>query len=195
MEKEIDLAGIMQFTGADIESLRHLMYNLVAPKIIEIGCWSGYSTVHLASWAKERGGHVWSIDTFDGRGSTLENITDKYKPYTAMLKNLKTFDVEDTVTILAGSSDDRINDVPDDCNMLFIDGDHRYNQVKKDLDNYDPKIKHGIICGHDMDNLKWDEKYINVDTHDNVHHGVTKAVSEKYGKFIWLPRSIWATFK
>jgi len=185
----------MQFTGDDLASLEHLIYNMKKPRIIEIGAWSGFSTVHLGTWAKRRGGHVWTIDTFDGRGSTLENEIPKHDPYKSMLGNLKEYDIEDTVTILKGTSDDMVRKVPNNCNMLFIDGDHRYDQVKKDLDNYDPKIKRGVICGHDMDSLKWDEKYINVDVHNNVHHGVTKAVTEKYGKFMVIPRTIWLTFK
>lgn len=36
--------------------------------------------------------------------------------------------------------------------FIYIDGCHRYENVKQDLNNYYPKIKKGgMICGHDYD--------------------------------------------
>lgn len=194
MNKSIELAGVLQFDEKDLLSLMHLMWNLDKPRVIEIGCWSGFSTVYLATWAKKRGGHVWSIDTFDGRGSDLpEKKLDD--PYACLIRNLERFGVTETVTIIKGASDDVVGSVPGDCTMLFVDGDHRYFQVKNDLDNYGDKIKHGIICGHDFNGTKWDDKYINQDHHEYYHHGVAKAVIEKFGRVLCLPKSIWATFK
>ena len=47
-------------------------------------------------------------------------------------------------------SDDAVKDVPDVIDYLFIDGDHCYKQVVKDLKNYAPKVKAGgIVAGHD----------------------------------------------
>ena len=193
-DNEIELAGVLQFDEQDVYSLQHLLWNQVQPRIIEIGCWSGFSTVYLATWAKQRGGHVWSIDTFDGRGSDLpeKKIGD---PYECMMRNLQRFNLVDTVTVIRGESDKSVALVPDDCTMLFIDGDHRYDQVKRDLDNYGDKIKHGIVCGHDLNGIGWDEQYINQDHHDYYHHGVAKAVIEKFGKVLILPKSVWVTFK
>ena len=51
--------------------------------------------------------------------------------------------------------------------FLYIDGDHRYEHVKNDIDNFLPKMKmHGIIAGHDY----------------NVYEGVNRAVTERFRK-------------
>lgn len=79
--------------------------------------------------------------------------------------------------IIRKKSDDAVNDVPDIIDFLHIDGDHEYEQVIRDINNYMPKIRPGgIISGHD---------YI-------LRPGVVKAVDElfmgrvKFGDdFIW----------
>lgn len=67
-----------------------------------------------------------------------------------------------------------------DWDMVFIDGDHSYDQVKKDIDNYSPLIRQGgILSGHDI----------------TVFEGVDKAVYEYQktsGKELkTLPGNIW----
>lgn len=54
--------------------------------------------------------------------------------------------------------------------LLFIDGAHHYEQVKRDMLNYWPKIKvGGILLGHDYSRQK-------------LHRGVVKAAREIFGK-------------
>ncbi len=54
-------------------------------------------------------------------------------------------------TLLQGDSTVVHNSVPDDSfDAVFIDGNHSYEYVKKDLENYYPKVKDGgIIALHD----------------------------------------------
>ena len=53
-------------------------------------------------------------------------------------------------------------------NLVYIDGDHSYESVKRDIKLYLPKIRHrGVIAGHDY-HEKWP--------------GVMKAVDEQLGK-------------
>lgn len=50
--------------------------------------------------------------------------------------------------------------------LLFIDGDHTYDGVLKDIEHYEPKVnRNGIVLFHDY-NSSWD--------------GVKRAVDEKY---------------
>ena len=52
--------------------------------------------------------------------------------------------------IVKKRSDDALDDVPDNLDFVFIDGHHRYEQVKRDISNYFKKVKKGgIIAGHD----------------------------------------------
>lgn len=45
---------------------------------------------------------------------------------------------------------DAANDIPNELDFVYIDGDHRYEAVKKDLELYYPKVKvGGLFSGHD----------------------------------------------
>jgi len=57
---------------------------------------------------------------------------------------------KDRVTLIRKQSDAAVNDVPDVIDFVHIDGDHRYEQVVRDIKNYMPKIRSGgLISGHD----------------------------------------------
>lgn len=43
-----------------------------------------------------------------------------------------------------------IDDVPNELDLVYIDGNHDYDNVKRDIECWSPKVrKGGIICGHD----------------------------------------------
>ena len=51
-----------------------------------------------------------------------------------------------------GFSADVVDRIPNDIDFVYIDGNHSYDFVKKDIELYYPKIKEGgIIGGHDFD--------------------------------------------
>jgi len=46
-----------------------------------------------------------------------------------------------------------VNDIPNNLDFVYIDGDHNYEAVKKDLEMYYPKVKKGgLFSGHDYAN-------------------------------------------
>ena len=50
------------------------------------------------------------------------------------------------------TSDDAIDDIKEQVDFVYIDGDHSYNVVKNDLELYIKKVKpDGIIAGHDFE--------------------------------------------
>jgi hypothetical protein len=58
------------------------------------------------------------------------------------------------VTFIHKTSDDAVNDVPCDIDFCYIDGNHSYDYVKRDIENYYPKIKNGgVIGGHDFSTI------------------------------------------
>ena len=68
---------------------------------------------------------------------------------------------------------DRLSDKSMD--LIFIDADHSYDSVKKDILAYSPKLKdHGILAGHDID-----------------YPGVNKAVQELIKEFDIGPDNVW----
>jgi hypothetical protein len=55
------------------------------------------------------------------------------------------------ITFIHKTSEDAVNDVPSEIDFCYIDGNHNYEYVKKDIENYYPKIKSGgVIGGHDF---------------------------------------------
>jgi len=57
----------------------------------------------------------------------------------------------DKIVFIKQKSEQAVNFIPDDLDFVYIDGDHSYEAVKKDIENYYPKVKiGGILGGHDF---------------------------------------------
>ncbi len=55
------------------------------------------------------------------------------------------------IEFIKKKSTDALNDIPDDLDFIYIDGSHKYESVKKDIELYFPKVKkRGILGGHDF---------------------------------------------
>lgn len=112
----------------------------------EIGCFCGVSTGCFANKCK-----------------TLYAI-DRWEPYQDIPSDINMEDAERTFDSLLlkhsniikckGNSCEKFKDFENEFfDLIYIDGDHSYNGVKQDIENWIPKIKkEGIICGHDYNN-------------------------------------------
>ena len=115
---------------------------------IEIGSYAGESAeMFLASGAFDKLYCIdpWQMgydpnDTTSGDGLPLaEKEFDKRFKDNQIVVKVKKFS-DDAAAMFADNSID----------FLYIDGDHRYEFVKQDLQNYVPKVKSGgILSGHD----------------------------------------------
>lgn len=153
----------------------------------ELGVWKGRTFKHLLSklpnlkligvdlyapqpdnegpekWVEGENGHEWDHDRYyNDIVQFCESVNGRgimYRMYTheAALK------VED-----------------ESLDFIFIDADHSYEGVKKDLTDWIPKVKKGgYICGHDID---WE--------------GVNKALVEFFGEdFIEEADNVWYHIK
>lgn len=82
------------------------------------------------------------------------------------IDRLKNYD--DKIVWLNLLSEDAVKNIIEDLDFVYIDGNHAYDFVKQDIQNYWPKLKSGgILGGHDFYNGYCRE-----------HDGVVKAVSE-----------------
>lgn len=55
------------------------------------------------------------------------------------------------IEFIKKKSIDALNDVPDALDFIYIDGNHEYESVKKDIELYFPRVKKGgILGGHDF---------------------------------------------
>ncbi|MEM9083164.1 MAG: class I SAM-dependent methyltransferase [Planctomycetota bacterium] len=118
--------------------------------IVEIGSFRGKSCVVMALGSQEVGGHVTAIDphlSLDPVGDTDYNAEDLEVFNTTIEK----WGVADRVThIVERSHEARANwkDTPID--LLWIDGDHSYEGVKLDLDDWSDLVSPGgLIACHD----------------------------------------------
>ena len=81
----------------------------------------------------------------DGNNVVWTNLNDEY------LKLKNEYDNNSIIHIHKGCSFNVLNNFPDEYfDLIYIDGDHSYEGVKKDLEVSYKKIKKGKhICGHD----------------------------------------------
>jgi predicted O-methyltransferase YrrM len=146
---------------------------------VEIGSYLGASSCFLAAGMKS--GKLYCIDTWqndamsEGSQDTLAEFrgnVEKYKDKIVEMRGLS-YDIIGKLKGMIQSID-----------LLFIDGDHSYNGVKKDWDLYSPLLKNGsIVVFHDYG---WAEGVQKV-----VHEDVMKNCR----KFKSLPNMWWGEIK
>lgn len=138
-------------------------------RIVEIGSYLGRSTRALGDNTK---GFVLAVDNFLGPWDVLMEANLRKLIYPGFLSNLKDLIDEGRVKPLKAEHDEvEIDFAPD---MVFIDGDHQYESVKRDIGRWLPQIK-GLLCGHD------------------IHYGpVIEAVRDTLGEYNVAPdTTIW----
>jgi predicted O-methyltransferase YrrM len=115
---------------------------------VEIGARFGCSTLTLALAARETG-TAYPIYSIDPHGWVPASGT-KAKSFETLRYNLQTAGLAARVIPIVGLSSDVAWAWEANLSLLWIDGDHSYNAVTKDLRNWAPfVIDGGIVCGHD----------------------------------------------
>ncbi len=103
-----------------------------------LGHFNGGSAILIARCLKEYGlsGKVYSVDI---------NLKDN------SVRNLEKYEVTDTVELCSGGTDHWAKELSDKTfNLVFIDADHSYAAVKRDLENWTPMIRvGGFVALHD----------------------------------------------
>jgi len=117
--------------------------------LVELGAWKGRSSHFLVSKAKEKSPHisVHIVDTWLGSPEhSMEQAQNLYEKFLANMESLEGFYIAHRMTTSEAAS------LFDDGSLdgVFIDADHTYEAVKKDIQNWMPKVrKGGIFAGHD----------------------------------------------
>jgi len=124
-------------------------------RFVEIGVWKGGSTAYMGVeiFNSTKVIHYDAIDTFEG--SKEHGVVNGL--YEETKNNLKPLLDVGVVNLIKGHSLDVVNKYEDESiDFCFIDGSHEYEDVKKDIEAYLPKVKSGgILAGHDYDKI-WD---------------------------------------
>ena len=122
---------------------------------VEVGCWKGRSAAYMAVEIHNSGKSIRfdCVDTWAGSVTEEPHQTDEYVQsgtlYEKFLSNTET--VKHIITPKRGDSVEMAESYEDDSlDFVFIDGDHRYEFVKADIEAWVPKVKSGgIVSGHD----------------------------------------------
>jgi hypothetical protein len=133
---------------------RHSLVKSIVEKIdngifVEIGTHEGNFANHILS--NSTNSVLYCIDpyiSYDNYDDGINLITGDGL-YNNTYNKLKT-KFGDRVKFIRKFSDEATNDVPDNIDFLYIDGNHRYEYAYKDLELYFPKVKNNCyIVGDD----------------------------------------------
>lgn len=111
-------------------------------RIVEIGSHLGRSTRALAD---NTPGTVYAVDTWYGPPEVSIPSWEREKIYDQFLANMNgLLGVGKVVPLRVNHRDIVLNIIPD---MIFIDGSHQYEDVKRDLEKW--RGYPALLCGHD----------------------------------------------
>lgn len=147
--------------------------------VVEIGVWKGRSLSQILDICRERNLTVYAVDTWEyaaddphfGEARTVDI-------FATFQQNLAALGHTQTVRVLRGDSVAMASHFTDaSVDLLFLDGDHSHEGVKRDLLAWMPKMKPGgVFFGHDY---TWWE-------------GVRTAIAEVLGdRFSLIGGSLW----
>jgi len=96
-------------------------------------------------------------------------------------------------SLLQMDSDDAVSHIKDKFDYIYIDGDHHYEQVKRDILNYLPFVKDdGILCGDDYHPLEF---YPEPRSRECLGPEVKRAVDEIIPEAIIEEAGTWWAYK
>jgi predicted O-methyltransferase YrrM len=167
---------------------------------LEVGSWCGDSAVEIGAIVKGFGGKLFCVDWWKGNIDThLEEAAKQADVYSEFWNRIVGEGLDDVIIPIRGRSDDVAKVLrPETFDMIYIDGDHRYSQAKRDIEHYSNLVKDGgIFCGDDCEGWLSDftPEFLatgkEVDFHETVHCGVVLSVGESFEQYS-INYNIWS---
>jgi hypothetical protein len=125
---------------------------------VEIGCAEGLHAADLIRNGLEK---LYMVDTWatipgqKGDGGFDQQWHDKN--FHAAIDRIRPFG--EKVVVLRGMSNDMARFVTDPLGLVYLDGDHSYEGVKRDLETWYPLlVKGGLMAGHDYEATEYGVK-------------------------------------
>lgn len=115
--------------------------------IVEIGSWKGKSTIWLASGSKAAGReNVYAIDPHTGSSEHGEGIAT----FPEFTRNVEAAGLADYIVPIVMRSEEAAAGWSQPIRLLWIDGAHEYEMVRRDFELWEPHlVDGGIIALHD----------------------------------------------
>ena len=166
--------GLTDDEGIALYDLARLLPN--ESVIVEIGSWLGKSAIILSRAVKrKKGATLFCVDPFnaDGDSESLQGYRRRAQGlggrlYDQFVFNLKQYGNYKCVQVLNGYSYDFSRNWDTPIDLLFIDGNHAYEAVRRDFTEWSPFVKPGgYIVMHDV---SFDPGF--------VHQGPARVVKE-----------------
>jgi predicted O-methyltransferase YrrM len=126
---------------AELRVLTRLLANAPPGPAIEIGCYRGRTTAHLAAICAERDESLIAIDPWIDMGGD--------DTYARFVENTRAFR---NLVVVRARSDEALPALPARrASFAFVDGDHSYEQTLRDLQNaYTCLALGGVLAVHDV---------------------------------------------
>ena len=156
-----DIEGWFDFADVYLEQIAKV--NGSPAHFVEVGSWVGKSTVFMASKIRDSGKQI-SFDCIDnwvggtsGKANEVAGVESVAASgrniYSEFCGNLERCSVGEFVRPIRDDSATAATRYDDgSLDFVFIDADHTYEAVKRDISAWWPKVKSGgVLAGHDYD--------------------------------------------
>jgi predicted O-methyltransferase YrrM len=124
--------------------LHGLVRALKPATVVEIGSARGKSACYMALALRENGRGM--LHAIDPHTSTDWNDTKAVDSYTWMTRTIRTLGLERWITVVRKTSNAAASGWSTPIDLLFIDGDHSYDGVKRDFDLFSPHLSERGVC-------------------------------------------------
>ena len=171
----LDATQIMSGLGDSAWLLYGLVRSAKPEVVVEIGSARGKSACYLGMALKENGsGRLYAIDPHT---RTNWNDADSVDTFDSINRNLDRLKLRDFVEIVRANSEDAARDWSRPIDLIFIDGDHSYEGVKRDWQLFSPFVRQfgGVIFHDTLWDMNPDPRFYRADM------GVPRFVEELRG--------------
>jgi predicted O-methyltransferase YrrM len=111
---------------------------------VEIGTYQGFNAKNMLKELNIK--RLYIIDPYEEYNDYLDSESNKIQKHLSKVERearnrLKKYD--NKLVWIKKYSDDAVKDIPNQIDFIYIDGNHEYKYVKKDVENYWEKVRGG----------------------------------------------------
>lgn len=127
-------------------------FNNIPITVVEIGTYKGLNAENLFKNLNIK--KLYIIDPYEEYEDYIKSESKQTQKQLSKVESTAKDRLDkysDRIIWIKKYSDEALKDIKEEIDFVYIDGNHEYKYVKKDIENYYPIIKeNGIIAGHDI---------------------------------------------